>query len=118
MHPNDKPGGGWLVACFCAEWCGVCRGWRAAFDEVRAALPGWRFRWVDVEDEEDIMQDIDVEIFPLVLVAKDGVLRHFAPVDPSAPALRALLARLQERESDEPPRDAVGSELLGRLLRG
>lgn len=115
MLPDDDPGG-WFAACFCAEWCGVCRGWRAAFDEVQAALPGWRFRWVDVEDEEDIMQDFDVETFPLVLVAKDGVLRHFAPVDPSVAALRALLARLQARENDEPPRDAEGSALLARLL--
>ena len=45
----------WRVICLCAQWCGVCRDWRALFDEAAKAHPGLRFAWVDVEDEAQAM---------------------------------------------------------------
>ena len=33
-----------LVVCLCAEWCGVCREYRARFEEVQGRLAGVEWR--------------------------------------------------------------------------
>jgi len=40
------------VVCLCADWCGVCRDYRATFDSASATF-GTRaeFSWIDIEDE-------------------------------------------------------------------
>ena len=40
-----------LVACLCADWCGVCRDYRARFEQMQARFPDTQFLWIDVEDE-------------------------------------------------------------------
>ena len=44
-----------LVACLCAQWCGVCRGYADVFAQVGARFPQARFMWVDVEDQSDLL---------------------------------------------------------------
>src|SRR5690606_12161970 len=83
----------WVV-CLCAAWCGVCREWRAAFEQAAQAQPGWRFAWVDIEDEDDAMGDVDIETFPTVLVVRGGAPLFLGPIPPSAGGLARLLAGL------------------------
>jgi thioredoxin 1 len=80
----------WVI-CLCAEWCGVCREWRKAFDSVAAAHPDVHFAWVDVEDEADAMGDVDVETFPSLLVAVAGRPMFFGPVLPAAGQFERLV---------------------------
>jgi len=81
----------WIVICLCAEWCGVCRQWSGIFDALREERPGLRFAWIDVEDEDDAMGDVDIETFPTLLVAHAGRARFFGPVQPSATQVSRLL---------------------------
>ena len=90
---HDEPT--FWVACLCAEWCGVCREWRGAFEEQARAHPGLRFAWVDVEDEADAMGEVDIETFPSLLVARDGEPLFLGPIPPSGPGLARLIATLQ-----------------------
>ena len=60
-----------LVACLCADWCGACREYKPLFDALARKFPNVRFLWVDVEDEADLIDPIEVENFPTVLIAKD-----------------------------------------------
>ncbi len=83
----------WVV-CLCAAWCGVCRDYRAAFDEIAASRPDARFVWVDVEDEADLAGDVDVDTFPTLLVGQRGSARFFGPLLPQAAVLRRLLESL------------------------
>ncbi len=57
------------VACLCADWCGVCREYRPLFDALAVKFPQVRFVWVDVEDEADLIDPIEVENFPTILIA-------------------------------------------------
>jgi thiol-disulfide isomerase/thioredoxin len=80
-----------LVACLCAEWCGSCREYRAAFAEL-SARHGDRadFAWIDVEDESDALGDPDIENFPTLLIAAgDGALFYGAVTPASAERLVA-----------------------------
>jgi thioredoxin 1 len=58
-----------LVACLCADWCGACREYKPLFDSLARKFPNVRFLWVDVEDEADLIDPIEVEDFPTILIA-------------------------------------------------
>jgi thioredoxin 1 len=92
MDSNAGPHTATWVICLCAQWCGVCREWRNAFDAAAAEHPHVHFAWVDVEDEADAMGDVDVETFPTLLVATAGRPVFFGPVLPAAAQFERLLA--------------------------
>jgi hypothetical protein len=75
-----------LVACLCAQWCGVCRQWRAGFDALAAQLPAARLVWVDVEDSAEVLGDFEPENFPVLAVQRGADLLYCAPL-PQQPAL-------------------------------
>lgn len=70
------------IVCLCAEWCGTCRDYQATFADLQQALPGHRYRWIDIEDEADLLGDVDVETFPTLLVAHAGQVLFAGPVLP------------------------------------
>lgn len=91
---NSEDGGGRWVFGLCAQWCGVCRDWRAAFDAVAARHPQDRFVWIDIEDEDDLVGDLDIETFPTLLVGISQRVLFFGTILPSADLLERLLASL------------------------
>jgi len=51
-----------LVACLCAGWCRSCDDYRAAFDALAAEFgAATRFVWVDIEDDDEVVGDVEVE---------------------------------------------------------
>lgn len=105
----------WWVVCLCAEWCGMCREYRATFETVARQHPGVRFAWVDVEDEDDIAGDLDVETFPTVLIAGEGRARFLGPVLPHPDMLARLLESLRAAGPAAPAVDAQAQGLYERL---
>lgn len=101
-----------LVVSLCAEWCGVCRDWRTAFEGVARRHPEGRFRWLDVEDESDVAGELDVETFPTVLVARGGRVIFLGPILPQPALLERMLSSLQP-DAAEIPESAA---LLQRLV--
>ena len=80
-----------VVACLCAQWCSSCREYRATFDEVARRFPDARFLWIDIEDEAALVDDIEVETFPTLLIAAGAEPRFLGPVAPHAESLAALV---------------------------
>ncbi len=78
-----------FVACLCAEWCTTC----VAYRELLREVTGHAIHWVDIEDHADLLEPIDVETFPTLLVARGGEALFFGPVAPTVPQLRLLLER-------------------------
>jgi thioredoxin 1 len=112
----------WRVIALCAEWCNVCREWRATFNDVASSRPDIGFAWVDVEDEADAMGDVDIETFPTVLLARGSEALFLGPVQPSGAQLSRLIASLKHAQTDEalsrPAVSADATPLLARLLVG
>ena len=79
------------MACLCAAWCHVCTDWRAEF-EATLREAGVPVRWIDIEDEEDLLGGIVVDDFPTVLVARNGDPVWFGVIAPRADALRRRIA--------------------------
>ncbi len=101
------------VVCLCAEWCGTCREYKATFAELQAALPTHRYRWIDIEDEADLVGDIDVETFPTLLVVHQGHVLFAGPVLPGLGAAQRLVeAQATHAAAGAQPRlDALGLPL-------
>lgn len=112
---RGEDGGTWWVACLCAAWCGVCRDWLPLFEEQARAHPHMRFAWVDVEDEDETMGDVDIETFPTLLVARGAQVLYLAPIPPMASQFTRLLARLQAQPRPDPGVPAEADPLLARL---
>jgi len=112
--PTDNRVAPRWVFGLCAQWCGVCREWRTAFDAVAARRPQERFVWVDIEDEEDAIGDLDIETFPTLLVGTADQVLFFGTVLPSPQLLERLLAGVEDSPTGKPAADAAA--LLHRLV--
>ena len=113
MGSDDEGGDRWVFG-LCARWCDVCREWRAAFDSVAASHPGHRFVWVDVEDEDALVGDLDIETFPTVLVGTSKRVLFFGTLLPSRELLTRLLSSLDG--SGKTPATPESQALLHRLV--
>ena len=105
----------WWVACLCAAWCGVCREWLPLFTEQARAHPQMHFAWVDVEDEDEAMGDVDIETFPTLLVARGNQVLFLGPIPPSASQFARMLGTLQAQPQPAPGLPGDANALLQRL---
>lgn len=104
-----------LVICLCAEWCGVCRDYRARFEAVQAKFPQAQFLWIDVEDDADLLHPLDIEDFPTVLVALGNEPRFLGTVTPQAQTLERLLRAQWQPEAAAQATAPFLPELLARI---
>jgi len=104
-----------LIACLCAQWCGTCRDYRPLFEQLQTEFAGARFVWVDVEDEASLVDPIDVEDFPTLLIASKGQARFFGTLTPHLETLRRLVQSQVESPAPAHPDPAVQA-LTQRLL--
>lgn len=104
----------WLVVCLCAEWCGVCRDYRERFEQVRARFAQLRFEWVDIEDQSDLVDPVDVDDFPTLLIARGDEAVFFGTVRPQIETLERLV---QDRLAGAGPAAPVRSEVAGLVRR-
>ncbi len=88
---GDRP---FIVACLCAAWCRTCDEYRATFEMLRGEFGAQaQFRWVDIEDDEAVLGELDVVDFPTLLIAAGEAIHFIGPVLPHAQAARQLLER-------------------------
>lgn len=106
---------GALVICLCAQWCGVCRDYRATFEQLAADFAGTRFIWLDVEDQAELVDDLEVENFPTLLLAAAGQPVFFGPITPHADTLRRLLQSHVIGVAPRPLADPQLAKLVTRL---
>jgi thioredoxin 1 len=105
-----------LVVCLCAQWCGSCRDYTARFEQVGHQLAGTRFVWVDIEDEADLVDPVEVENFPTLLIVRDGAAVFFGPLTPHAETLERLVLSCLPPAMPAPVADAEVQALVARLL--
>jgi len=76
------------------------------------------FLWIDIEDQADILDDIDVENFPTLLIAKPGQVYFWGPVLPHASNASNLINRiiLADHNATSVTSDIIELELRLRSL--
>jgi thioredoxin 1 len=83
-----------LVACLCAAWCDTCVAYRPGFFAMAGRFPRAEFRWVDIEDDAEAVEDIDVENFPTILVRRGEETLFHGVMLPHHEHLERLLEKL------------------------
>lgn len=101
-----------LVVCLCAQWCGLCREYVGVFRQVAERMPQARFVWVDVEDASELVDPIEVDDFPTLLVAVGEEPRFFGSLTPQA----ALLERIVHERMAEADRALAARADVRALL--
>ena len=104
-----------LIVCLCAVWCGTCREYQARFESMQSIYPQARILWVDIEDMAEVVDPVDLENFPTLLIAKAGELRFYGVVTPQKETLERLLAAKLEANSPA-LKHPEAEQLLQRLL--
>jgi hypothetical protein len=115
-----EPAGPLWVACLCAAWCRTCDGYAPVFEQVlaplRARQPGLATRWIDIEDEADLLGDLDIETFPTLVVADATGVRFAGPLTPQPETLeRVLRAALAGPARPQPPEVMAFAQRLRAL---
>jgi len=106
-----------LVACLCAEWCGTCRDYRAGFEALAARWPNAAFRWIDIEDDADLVGDIDVENFPTLLIQRGELVLFYGTMLPQHHFLQRTLETLAALGDEEARAYAGANEERRRWQR-
>jgi thioredoxin 1 len=91
MATSNRESARFIVACLCAEWCSSCREYRDTFAQVAQDFAGVRFMWVDVEDRAALVDGVDVDNFPTVLIASGDEPRFFGALTPQPETLVRLV---------------------------
>lgn len=105
-----------LVTCLCAQWCGVCNQFRPLLEQLAAKYPQLSFAWVDVEDREDIMDDVDVETFPTVMLSRARDVLFLGPLLPQIGVLQRMVESALAQTDPAALVDESAQALLARLL--
>lgn len=103
-------GGGWVVACLCADWCGTCSSYRAGFDALAARHPDKTFVWIDIEDQAGVVGDLDVENFPTLLLQRGDVVAFYGTMLPDPNVADRLVQAKAGMDAGELARLAVSTE--------
>jgi thioredoxin reductase (NADPH) len=103
-----------VAIALCAAWCTTCREFRAACEGVAQARPDASIVWIDVEDDEALVGDLDIETFPTLAVFEGERLRHFGATLPRVDLVLRLLLDAASLSAADAPEDAHG---LVRALR-
>jgi thiol-disulfide isomerase/thioredoxin len=104
------------VVCLCAAWCRTCESYQEVFEAACAELPpaSLRVRWIDIEDEAELIGDLDIETFPTLLIADDERVRFAGPLTPQPETLRRVL-RAHLDDSTAARAEPGYAELAARL---
>lgn len=86
----------WLVACLCAAWCDTCNSYADTFREVSQLHQNKCFTWIDIEDYSELVEDIEVENFPTILVQYNDKLLFLGTVIPDPKQLHRMIQSLEE----------------------
>jgi thioredoxin 1 len=105
-----------LVACLCAAWCGTCRDYAAPFAQEALAFDEADFFWVDIEDDAAAVEEIEVENFPTLLIARGDTVLFFGAVTPHVTAMTRLLQAARDGDL-EPIAAGPGVVDLPQLVR-
>lgn len=114
---SNAPATGLLVACLCAAWCRLCDSYRDVWSQTAARHPEHRFVFIDIEDDAEVVQAIDVENFPTLLVADGPHLRFLGVITPQPETLERMIRAAEQGKLPPAAHDLDDEEVAG-LLKG
>ncbi|MFZ6813000.1 thioredoxin family protein [Undibacterium sp. Rencai35W] len=90
----------WLVACLCAAWCDTCTSYRLDFDALANKHPDLCFAWIDIEDQAHLVDEVEIENFPTLLIQHKDSVQFFGTMLPDTKQLDRLLTSVIDAHRD------------------
>jgi len=81
------------------------------------SFPQVRFSWIDIEDESDLVDPIEIETFPTLLVARNGELIFFGSLLPHVETLERLVRNSLKDDAAHKLKDPALMGLMARLKK-
>ena len=107
-----------LVACLCAQWCNTCKDFQPLLDKLASERAADKFAWVDIEEQEDLLGDLDVTNFPTILIAHQasGEVLFCGPITPHIETLQRLCQSADQGSLHSGALDAGWDDVAQQLL--
>lgn len=83
------------ILVVCADWCSVCRDYRATLND----FPEFDIKWIDINDFESLTEEIEIETFPTVIIVNKMDVLFFGSVEPNKNSLTSLLSAVKTTPS-------------------
>lgn len=83
------------ILVVCADWCSVCRDYRATLSD----FPEFDINWIDINDFESLTDELEVETFPTVIIFNEVDVLFLGAVEPNINALTSLLSAVKTTPS-------------------
>ena len=84
-----------LIACFCAAWCRTCDDYAHVVASLKEQYaPFADVVWVDIEDQAEVLDEVDVENFPTLLVSNQHQVYFWGALLPHASTAVQLIDRV------------------------
>lgn len=90
----------WLVACLCAAWCDTCNNYRNSFHTLADQHRDKCFAWIDIEDQAHLVDEIDIQDFPTILIQYRDQVVFLGTVLPDPMQLHRLILSMTENLPD------------------
>jgi thiol-disulfide isomerase/thioredoxin len=86
-----------IVACLCADWCDVCKGYRPNFEALSAEYPDILFLWIDIEDQASLVDHLDVDNFPTLLIQQNDIVSFYGAMQADTTRLKRQINQLSDK---------------------
>lgn len=106
-----------IVACLCAEWCDVCKTYRPRFEALASQYPELLFIWIDIEDQAALVDHLEVDNFPTLLIQQHDIVSFYGVMQPDTMRLN-LMIQSQARQSEQLRQQQAQSDELQRSWQG
>lgn len=108
---------GLAIACYCAEWCGTCKTYRHDFARLSEKFPQHLFVWIDIEDNPELLDDIDVENFPTLLIQQGAHNHFFGTMLPHIQHLERIIHSVEQNIAEQKFKPSIeGPSSLADLI--
>ena len=108
----------WLVACLCAAWCDTCTAYRKQFAPLQEQHLDKCFAWIDIEDLAYLVEDVDIENFPTLLIQYKDQTLFFGTMLPDASQLHRLLSSFEASLNEDPTFGNKSTSLCQEMPNG
>ena len=105
-----------LIACFCAAWCRTCDDYARVVNSLKQRYAQCAdLVWVDIEDQADVLDEVDVENFPTLLISDTKQVYFWGTVLPHASNATQLIDHVLS--GDMPTVSELAIKQLNQRLR-
>jgi thiol-disulfide isomerase/thioredoxin len=63
-----------VIILFSADWCGACK---ATSPYVQKIVERLRFKFIKIEENEELEQEYGVDYYPHLILASKGKIKHY-----------------------------------------